>query len=616
MLGPQDRVKTTHSLAADQQPEPDTFHFMVVEQTSSRIVGLPPAGFLLVGRSPEADIHLDDPAASRRHAKVMLQGGAVRIMDLDSRNGLRVNGAPIDGACALVPGDVVSIGEVSLILRGRPKPRHAGALLDEEALLDRLAHEVERGIEYARPLCVAVIAERPIAERSGVHARARAGSSPALASFLDDAAVVALRERAIRAVDIVGRTAGGELCIVFPELDADEARAAAVLALESLAARSPGARAGVAAYPADGCDAETLLAAARDTCRATEPGAVAGGADRVRSLALGDRVVVLADPAMMKLFSLIERLADAHLPVLVVGETGAGKEHAAFAVHHGSSRRAGPFVCVNCAAIPDTLFESEFFGHQKGAFSGAHAAQAGLFERADGGTLFLDEVGELSLSAQAKLLRVLEDGRFARLGEAREREADVRLVAATNRDLAAEVKARRFREDLFYRLSSAVVMIPPLRERPADIPVLARRFLASARERAGKAPLAIAPATMLALSRHGWPGNVRELRNAMEYAAASVHGGVVEPSSLPPAVTRGGGVGAGVDGSAPAPLRADEFRPLADEIQALERQRMREALAAAGGVRVRAAHLIAMPERTFRLKLRQHGLDPGRLDDG
>jgi len=207
---------------------------------------------------------------------------------------------------------------------------------------------------------------------------------------------------------------------------------------------------------------------------------------------------------------------------------------------------------------------------------------------------------------------VLEGGRFTRLGDTREREADVRLVAATNRDLQAEVKARRFREDLFYRLSSAVVLIPPLRERPADIPVLARRFLAAARGRAGKGPLALTPAAMLALARHAWPGNARELRNAMEYVAASVPSSVVERSSLPASIT---GSEPAAQGRAPPPDAA-ELRPIAEEIEALERQRMREALAAAGGVKTRAARLISMPERTFRLKSRQYGLDPERSGEG
>ena len=284
----------------------------------------------------------------------------------------------------------------------------------------------------------------------------------------------------------------------------------------------------------------------------------------------------------------------------------------------------------NAAAIPDTLVEGELFGHAKGAFSGAILAKPGLFERADGGTLFLDEIGELSLSAQAKLLRALEGGRFLRLGETTEREADVRIVAATNRDLAAEVRARRFREDLYYRLGSAVVLIPPLRERPADIPVLARALLAKAREKLGRGPLMIGAQAMLTLARYAWPGNVRELKNAMEYVAASVERGAVLREELPSTITGAEGLSPGgierprgdvaaageaVSGEAsspgaPAPVEEAPpmvFKPLSPEIEELEIRRIREALAATRGIKTRAAKLIAVPERTFRLKLRQYG---------
>ncbi|WP_437926525.1 sigma 54-interacting transcriptional regulator [Sorangium sp. So ce291] len=619
----------TRSFAGDRTDGPaedpagtaeEAFYLLVVERASSRLVPLPSAGFRFIGRSPDADIRVEDPSASRRHAKVQVQGGTVRLIDLGSRNGLRVNGAVLEGARDIAPGDVVTIGDVALILRGRSRQRARRALLGAEELTARLGEEVERALEYARPLSVAVAAPGPAPHRAAEADRAPDRSAP---SF-ERAALAAALDHHLRNIDMAGQMPDGTVVAVFPERTAAEARAATSLLVEHLAAASPGCRAGVASCPDEGCDAETLIGAARDACRAARAAGVAGEAEHVRTTILGDRVVVLADPAMIRLFSLIERLAAAHLPVLVCGETGVGKEHAAFAVHHGSARRAGPFLSVNCAAIPDTLVESELFGHDRGAFSGAHAAKPGLFERASGGTLFLDEVGELTLSAQAKLLRVLEGGRFTRLGETREREVDVRIVAATNRDLQAEVKARRFREDLFYRLSSAVVLLPPLRERPADIPVLARRFLAAARARAQKPPLTFAPAAMLALAHHAWPGNVRELKNAMEFVAASVPDGVVERSNLPAAI-------AGAEGSEPAaptsaqpdrPSGADlrppagELRPLAEEIEALERRRIREALAAASGVKTRAARLIGVPERTFRLKLRQYGIDRGGSDEG
>ncbi len=536
---PSEAVATCSSAGEDtRDPAPDAYRLLVVEHASSRLVALPPAGFLVIGRDPEADIRVDDPAASRRHARLQIVGGVVRLIDSGSRNGLSVNGARVEGACDLSPGDVVTLGEIALILRGGRRSASRRVLLGAQEIVPRLQHEIDRSLELARPLSLAVLSLGPRFPKASTAPHPAAANGDRQPSLLDIEAALASH---MSALDLAGRLPDGTLAIAFGERPADEARAAVSLLLEQIARTWPSCRAGVASCPDDGCDAPTLLGLARDAAEACATHGPAHASSRVRdvqqalpfTLDLGDRAVVMADPSMVSLFSLIGRLAAASLTVLISGETGVGKENAAYAVHHGSPRRAGPFVAVNCAAIPDTLVEGELFGHAKGAFSGAHAAKPGLFERAAGGTLFLDEVGELSLAAQAKLLRAIEGGRFLRLGETIEREADVRIVAATNRDLAADVRAHRFREDLFYRLGSAVVLIPPLRERAADIPVLARTFLAAARARVGKGTLPIGPSAMLALSRYSWPGNVRELKNAMDYVAASAPPGTVERASLP-----------------------------------------------------------------------------------
>jgi DNA-binding NtrC family response regulator len=300
---------------------------------------------------------------------------------------------------------------------------------------------------------------------------------------------------------------------------------------------------------------------------------------------------------MRQLYRVVERLARTALPVLVLGESGAGKENVAAAVHAWSPRAAAPLVALNCAALQESLVESELFGYERGAFSGAVGAKLGLLERADGGTLFLDEVNELSAAAQAKLLRVLEEGLVNRLGGVRERRVDLRVVAATNRALAEEVAAGRFRRDLFFRLSGATVLVPPLRSRPLEIAALARHFAAAA----GAA--AIDEAALARLLEHPWPGNVRELRHAIEYAAALAEGDVITPWHLPDTVRalRGGP-------RATPPSFPALFRPIAEELRDLERRRMLEALRATGGVQRRAAELIGMPVRTFTCKLTQYGL--------
>jgi two-component system response regulator AtoC len=358
------------------------------------------------------------------------------------------------------------------------------------------------------------------------------------------------------------------------------------------------------------------VAAARAAAALASPGMPRAASDSATRLTLGERSILMADPAMIQLYALIKRLAASELPVLVTGETGAGKENAAFAVHHGSRRAAGPFITLNCAAMPEGLVESELFGHEKGAFTGAAAAKVGILESANGGTVFLDEVGELPLPVQAKFLRALESKRITRVGDVRERPIDIRLVAATHRDLEAEVKAGRFRQDLYFRLGAATVVLPPLRERPREIPLLARSFLTQACQALGRREMTLAADTLRALARYAWPGNVRELRNLMDYAAAAVTEDVLEPHHLPGRVT-------GLSSSAPSvetapPPAAPEappaegaprtFQPLAEEIRELERRRMEEALQAAEGVQSRAAALIGMPIRTFSFKLKQLGI--------
>jgi DNA-binding NtrC family response regulator len=416
---------------------------------------------------------------------------------------------------------------------------------------------------------------------------------------------------ALRLIDVVGTGDDGLLLLLLPECD----RALARQLLGRVLAAAPVARAGLALCPTDACDLDSIILTARAAARRAAPGRHAEVGDVATRIDLGPRQVTLADPAMIRVYALLERLAASALPVLINGETGVGKENAAYAVHHWS-RRPGPFVAVNCAALgPDSLIESELFGHDRGAFTGATAAKVGLFESAAGGTVFLDAVGELPLAIQAKLLRTLEQRVITRLGEQRERTIDVRVVAATNRDLDAEVVAGRFRRDLFYRLSGATVILPPLRDRRCEIPVLAAAFLAEACARAGKPAMTLAPATMQALLTHDWAGNIRELRNTIDYVVAASPDDTVEPYDLPERLGGATTAATGTTGPFLAALvlpSADAvphgFRPIAEELRELERRRMSEALAAAGGVKTRAAALIDMPIRTFTLKLKQHKL--------
>src|SRR6185369_9493165 len=241
-----------------------------------------------------------------------------------------------------------------------------------------------------------------------------------------------------------------------------------------------------------------------------------------RDLARRDRFseILGTSASMAEVFRLMESAAASPIAVLVEGETGTGKELVARGIHRASARAEGPFLAINCAALPETLLESELFGHRRGAFTGAVQDHIGLFEAAAAGTLLLDEIGEMPMTMQVKLLRVLQEGEVVPLGDTRPRKIDVRVISATNRELSTEIAAHRFREDLYYRLAAFPIRIPPLRERREDIPLLADHFLAGAAERHRKWIRGIEPAALELLTRFDWPGNVRELSNELERAAA------------------------------------------------------------------------------------------------
>lgn len=325
--------------------------------------------------------------------------------------------------------------------------------------------------------------------------------------------------------------------------------------------------------------------------------------NRRLSEALGerDRLVDLVGsaPSMQTVFRRVEKLAGTAATVLLGGESGTGKELAARALHALSKRASMPFVAVNCAAVPETLIESEFFGVEKGAFTGADRSRAGSFEAAHGGTLFLDEVGELPLAVQPKLLRALQESRVTRVGAHQERPVDVRIIAASNRDLGAEVQQGTFREDLYYRLNVVPLRMPPLRERREDIPRLADHFVARAARRHGMQVGPFPPHVLKQLIDYAWPGNVRELGNAVERLVLLSEGGVVSADDLPASLL-------------PAPPEAIGFQlpPGGMSWEAHERSCLAQALTLAGGNRARAARLLELPYKAFLYRLEKYDLVP------
>ncbi|MFQ5897621.1 MAG: sigma-54-dependent transcriptional regulator [Candidatus Methylomirabilia bacterium] len=300
--------------------------------------------------------------------------------------------------------------------------------------------------------------------------------------------------------------------------------------------------------------------------------------------------------AMQRLRELIQQVAATDAAVLILGESGTGKELVAHAIHYGGRRADGPLVKVSCAALPEGLLESELFGHERGAFTGARERRKGRFELAHGGTLFLDEVGDLSLETQAKLLRVLEEQEFERVGGTETIRVDVRLLSATNRDLEGLVAEGVFREDLYYRLNVVPIPVPPLRERVEDVPILLARFLRTFAERWGKPVPEVTPEALALLCRHSWPGNVRELQHVAEFMLVFSKGDRISVGELPPAI-RGEDRGSESSSSAPKATLRD-----------LERQAVARTLVATGGNKRGAAEVLGIGLKTLYRKIQEFGL--------
>jgi two-component system, NtrC family, response regulator AtoC len=318
-------------------------------------------------------------------------------------------------------------------------------------------------------------------------------------------------------------------------------------------------------------------------------GAGAGGAGSI----------IGRSPPMLRLAERIETIAQSDAPVLITGESGTGKELVARTLHDRSTRRAKPFIAVNCAAFPETLLEAELFGHERGAFTGAVKRRDGRFKAADGGTLLLDEIAEVPLPAQAKLLRVLQEGTVEPLGTNESTKVDVRIISATHRNLRERIKEGRFREDLYYRLNVLDIEIPPLRERRGDMPLLLQYFLNKFTQ-PGKTPSTISPRAWAVLSQYHFPGNVREFAHAIEHAVVLANGGEIEVEHLP------GGITGTLDGAASTP--AGSLRSLSAALKEFEHEYLLRALAQANGKKMKAAEILGISRKNLWEKLRLHGI--------
>jgi len=547
----------------DGDAGPRRAYLVVREGAGTQVIDLDDGADILFGRSPEATVRLEDGKASREHARVLHRGGELKLVDLGGRNGTLLNDEVVRGQTRVLrSGDRVRIGAAEILVAESAgvSSRSGGARL--EAALAQLLAGSGSSAGRAALLRLAVGPEQ-------LGKLSAALADPVLLEIQRD----------------------GDYACLLADAGAGPAVLAAVHKL------LPAARVALVHAPEDGAQAETLWRRAGELLvgRAGAPGAEAGARVAAAAPAAPPGVVV-GDPAMVRVFELVRKVAATPTTVLILGETGVGKEVIAEQLHRQSPRATGPFVRLNCGSLPESLLESELFGHEKGAFTGADRRKLGYVEAAAGGTLFLDEIGELTASMQTRLLRVLESHRFMRVGGREEIACDVRVVAATNRELEAEARAGRFREDLYFRLSAFVLKIPPLRERPAEVELLAELFSRQfARRMNVPAPTLGADALAL-LRRHAWPGNVRELRNAMEYAAVLAERGVLDAACLPDSVR--------ASADAPAPPAGQMRRQIAD----LEQKSIQDALDAENGNQTRAARRLGISRRALLYKLEKYGI--------
>jgi two-component system, NtrC family, response regulator AtoC len=571
-----DQTTSSYVVFDESLAAPNAWYVVVsVGNASSRVVPLPDGGELVFGRQQNCEVVIDHDGVSRRHARVQRRRNEITVEDLESRNGTLVNGAQIAGARRLAAGDVLSIGPASVVIAAASPTRTARQVAPIGELEDRLEVEVDRAIRYRRPLGLVMLRLEGPTERVVAHVDALLGQ--------------------LRRMDLLAEYGNDELAMLLPE--ANPAAVASVAQRAIAVGPELTATAGTATLPEDGAHAGELISIARDRLR----GARAPKRKRTeKHHDLGD--VVAVDPLMKQVFQLAGRAAASPITVLIVGETGVGKEVVADAIHRLGPRAKGPLVRLNCASLPEALVESELFGHEKGAFTGAVASKQGFFEAATGGTLFLDEVGELPPATQAKLLRALEQRRILRVGGTKEIAVDARLVCATNRDLEEEVARGRFRQDLFFRISAFVIPVPPLRDRRMEIVPLATRFVRELSADFGDAVATISPAALEALRTYDWPGNVRELRNVIERALVLSGGEPIEPHHLPDRIC---------EDLAPTPTpRLGRAFSVRQRVAEVERDAVVSALDSTGGNQSQAARKLGISRFALIRLMVKHDLKP------
>jgi DNA-binding NtrC family response regulator len=556
-------------------------HLIVMGANIFSMHPLPESGAVTIGRDEEDDVRMDEPNASRHHARLHV-GAVLEIEDLGSTNGTRLRGNLLQPGqrATVLPGEAISIGWATLMIQRRRPTLRVRRLPTHAYFEGRLEEECDKASSTGRVFAVLRLHVAP-----GTSAEA----------------VNEIVSPHVRPGDVLASYGPDEYEMMLFEHDAKRVNEFGGRILALLSARNIAGRTGVAFFPADARSADGLIARACERVQGRNISSTPSSDD------------IRCGPEMRRVHLLAKRAAVSNINVLILGETGVGKEVLAEIIHGLSPRAQKPFVRINCATLSPTLFEAELFGHERAAFTDAREAKPGLLETAEGGTVMLDEIGELPLPLQAKLLRVIETREVMRVGAVKTRTIDVRFLAATNRVLEDEVARGAFRQDLYYRLNGISLLIPPLRARVDEIEPLAKSFAENAAKLAERRAPTLAPAAMKLLRSYPWPGNIRELRNTIERAMLLSTGDSITPEDLPLEKMRGTPVSLERVPDA-APRAAQSFAAVGlDEESRLDYERIVESLSLCSGNQTRAAKLLGMSRRTFCARLKAYNIPRPRI---
>jgi two-component system, NtrC family, response regulator AtoC len=598
-------VRNQRPIEADLNSQ---FDLMVIINNLVSSFPLPASGELTIGRSHSADVQIIDPSISREHARITVSE-KFTIVDLSSANGTSIKGEPIEAGVKteFFAGEVVELGSAMVMVQRRPISTREWRIWAHGYFQDRLENECARASRTSGSFGLL---------------RVRCGKNASIE------AVQKVLAGALRADDVAGLYGPEEYEILAIERTQDEVREIGDSLFNALKEAGARVKIGIACFPADGTTAHTLEAIAGQQTK-----------DDDGVCEDGDSRIIVQSPAMKKIYEFVNRIATSDIAILILGETGVGKEVVAEAIHKRSLRKDKPFLRLNCAALSESLLESELFGHEKGSFTGAVQSKRGLLETAHGGTVFLDEIGDLPASVQVKLLRIIEEHQVWRVGSIVPRKIDVRFIAATHRDLERAIVSGGFRQDLYFRLNGVSLHVPPLRQRKEEIEALAREFIHRSQRGRGpghKTPV-LSKEVVLLLLEYPWPGNIRELQNAIERAVLLEEHGKILPEHLPiekmsaTLSTRIDSSYVKEESAVSKPMKAamaDTINPpsgkshvdmslaelLKQQVQTMERQHIVDALNRCGGNQTRAAKELGISRRTLISRLETYGL-PRPLKD-